>query len=183
MPIAGLGDAAHTIDARRWSTKVYAAVMFIVFILTPAWTLGHLTRVVMDRAAVWNELQDPITAVRPACFMPIPWTSTCQADERARLPAIRADGSQRLSLADNRCDPRIARTSMNVASSCKPSQICAEKPERCRGVDWIPVWSSLAIILPTLAGWGGTLWLTLALWINRNRPEESTLANNKNDIT
>lgn len=161
-PIAGLGDAAGTIDARRRSARLYISAMLVLFIAPPVWSLGHLSRVVMDRAGIWNEVQSPPVVVPPACFMPFPLSRRCDADG-AQVAAIRADGIQRLSLADNRCDPHHIRLPGGAPPTCEPSAICADRRERCRGVDWLPVWSPLAIIVPTVAGWGGSLWFLFAL--------------------
>jgi hypothetical protein len=166
LPLAGLGDAAPTVDAGRCSAKVYVVVIFAVLIVLPAVTLGHLNRVVITRAVVWSAEQndpDPIM-VRPACMMPWPWSWFCPADERALVPGSRDNGQQRLWLADNRCDPRMSRWSEGMDPPCdQPSLTCVEHPERCRGVDWPPWISPLAIILPTLLGWGGTVFCIFAL--------------------
>ncbi len=162
-PIAGLGDAAGTIDARRRSARIYASAMLIIFIVPPAWSLGHLSRVVMNRAAIWNEAQSPPAVVRPACFLPFPPSLRCPDAELAQVPAIRADGPQRLSLADNRCDPHFDQPPSYAPPPCERSAMCVQRPSRCRGVDWLPIWSPVAIIVPTLAGWGGSLWFLFAL--------------------
>jgi hypothetical protein len=166
LPMVG-EDPDHPSARTARSTKIYQGFFIAAFVLLPAYAIGHLNRVVLNQAVVWNEDAGPDNAVAVK-YTFLGGTPDIQAKAAATFRP-KSDGTgPHLWLADRVHDPqRSASETYKTQNPRDLSTACAKDRRACRGVDWPHPWPLVGMALFTGASWIAVVWFLVAI-----RPKE-----------
>jgi hypothetical protein len=147
------------------STKLYQAFFLVTFVFLPAYAVGHLDRVVLNQAVIWNEKAGAANAiaVKYSVFEGNP-------DEQRRAAATLSPDSAgehpQLWLADRFYDPqREQDVNFKTNNPRDLSPPCEEHRRACRGVQWFHPGSLIA--LAVMSGLAGAIVLFLLFTLFR----------------
>jgi hypothetical protein len=157
MPESEVGEINRT----DWATKFYLLFTLLIFVGLPSAGIWHFSKKVLFEGVIYNRNLATIEHVRPYDILPLlgdrqtsPVMTTRNAD----------DGSLTLRLASNIHEAKRARDrDYNPPTPGDISKECRENTKLCRGVDWYPLATPLALLVSVFLCWGMAISFVIQL--------------------
>lgn len=135
------------------------------------WLLNHACDAVWDRG-----MAGPQVAERRKSQLPL--VTRDEAESRAALKERGSEANKRLLALAGLAQASLDASPDECSGKRDRSAVCKADETRCRGAEWKPSASWLAVVVPTALGWLSTIWLLLCLvqvaWKNRRRKPDAT---------